>query len=336
MSYISILYSQIFAFMIKLTQQERKFMAKQKFKAFDIFYSTLNLYMKHVRAFFSYLTFPIIGQVAGMVITFVLNYHFIVNLDVIQQYLPLYNNPIAILVTAILLMIPGLILMLRAFWEYLVAYGAINSMADNMTKSGKLYDFEAHTLVINHRKFAFAGLWIIYSIFIFFSSCPLLWIASGLIFVFFALVFQVFTLEPEKNIFMCFHKSFILVKQKYFETLVVLLLVSTLTYFIIPEIIRLICSLTGVVTLFSTLIQNIVALHTQMYLDKFNELLTTLNQAPLSILDLSKIIVLAVIGWIVSAYLLPIRSLACYLMYKDLNKKYLAKFKKKSKLDVQM
>ena len=63
-------------------------MAKQKFKAFDTFYATLNLYLKHMRAFFSYLTFPIIGQVAGMVITFVLNYHFIVNLDVIQQHIP--------------------------------------------------------------------------------------------------------------------------------------------------------------------------------------------------------------------------------------------------------
>ena len=311
-------------------------MAKQKMKAFDTFYESISLYLKHIKAFFSYLTFPIIGQVAGMVITFVLNYHFIVNLDVIQQYVPLYNNPIAILTTAIILMLPGLILMLKAFWEYLVAYGALNSMADNMTKSGKLYDFEAHTLVINHRKFAFAGLWLLYSIFMFFSFNPILWIGGGLIFVFFALVFQVFTLEPEKNIIKCFVRSFILVKQKYFETLILLLLVSTLTYFIIPEIIRLICSLTGVVSMFANLIQNIVALHTQIYLDKFNELLATLNQSPLTIMDLSKIIVLAVIGWIVSAYLLPIRSLACYLQYKSLNKKYLAKFKKKSKIDVQV
>lgn len=305
-------------------------------KALETFYTSIALYMKHIKGFLAYMTFPIIGQVAGLVIIFVLNYHFIVNLDVIQQYLPIFNKPAVIITSVILLLLPGLGLMLKAFWDYLVAYGAINSMAENMIKSKKLYDIEAHTLVINHRKFAFAGLWLLYSIFMFLFINPILWILGGLIFVFFALVFQVFTLEPEKNVFMCFHKSFILVKQKYFETLLLLLLISTLTYFFIPEIIRLLCNLMGIVTLFANLIQNIVTLNLQVYINKFNELLLTLNQPALTVLDISKMIVLAFIGWIISSYLLPLRSLACYLWYKDLNKKYLAKFKKNKKIDVQV
>ncbi|MBR1907630.1 hypothetical protein IJ818_01690 [bacterium] len=312
-------------------------MAKNnKNKAFGTFYAAISLYTKHLKAFLAYMTFPIIGQVAGLVLIFVLNYHFIVNLDVIQQHFPVFNKPSVIIVSVIILLLPGLCLMLKAFWDYLVAYGAINSMAENMVKSHKLYDIEAHTLLINHRKFSFAALWLLYSIFLFLFVNPLLWILGGLIFVFFALVFQVFTLEPEKNIFLCFHKSFILVKQKYFETLLMLLLISTLTYFIIPELIRLLCSLTGIVTLFAHLIQNIVTLNLQVYIDKFNELLLAVNQPALTVLDISKLIVLAFIGWISSSYLLPLRSLACYLWYKDLNKKYLAKFKKNKKIDVQV
>lgn len=129
-------------------------------KALETFYTSIALYMKHIKGFLAYMTFPIIGQVAGLVIIFVLNYHFIVNLDVIQQYLPIFNKPAVIITSVILLLLPGLGLMLKAFWDYLVAYGAINSMAENMIKSKKLYDIEAHTLVINHRKFAFAGLWL--------------------------------------------------------------------------------------------------------------------------------------------------------------------------------
>ena len=312
-------------------------MAKsKKNRVLEIFYTAFSLYCKHLKEFLSYMTFPIIGQVAGIVVIFVLNYHFLVNLDLIQKYLPVFIKPAVIITSVIILLLPGLCIMLKAFWEYLVAYGAINSMAENMIKSKKIYDIEAHTLVISHRKFAFAGLWLLYSLFIFLFINPLLWILGGLVFVFFALVFQVFVLEPEKNIFMCFHKSFILVKQKYFETLLMLLLISCLTYFIIPELIRFLCSISGIVTIFANLIQNIVVLNLQIYIDKLNEILLTVNQPTLTVIDISKLIVLSFIGWIISSYLLPLRTLACYLWYKSLNKKYLAKFKKNKTIDVQV
>ncbi len=260
-------------------------------------------------------------------------------LPFLTEKVPFFNNPTVLITIFILITLPGLLLLLKAFWDYLVAYGAINSMAENMTKSGKLYDFNAHTLLINCRKFSFAFLWILFSLFIFTTINPIFWIAGSLVFVFFSLVFQVFTLEPEKNVFQCFKKSFELTKSKYFQTLLLLVLVGSLTYILIPEIIRILCGLTGIVTLFANLIQNIVALNLESFstqMNTFNSMLQAANLPPLSVLDVSKIIVLSTIGWMVIAFLLPIRSLACYLLYKKLNKAYLTKLKKNTKKDVQM
>ena len=62
--------------------------------------------------------------------------------------MPILNNFGLLVLFAILITLPGLAIFVKAFWEYLVAYGAVNSMVENMLKSGKVYDFDAHTELV--------------------------------------------------------------------------------------------------------------------------------------------------------------------------------------------
>ena len=78
----------------------------------------------------------------------------------------------------------------KSFWEYLVAYGAVNSMLENMLKSGKVYDFDAHTELIKRRTMPFVGLWFLFGFFSLISVIPFFWVPCGVLAVFFVLVFQ--------------------------------------------------------------------------------------------------------------------------------------------------
>lgn len=76
----------------------------------------------------------------------------------IEKFSALDNFNVLILLS-ILITLPGLAIFCKSFWEYLVAYGAVNSMYENMQKSGRVYDFDAHTELIKRRAIPFIGLW---------------------------------------------------------------------------------------------------------------------------------------------------------------------------------
>lgn len=308
-------------------------MKKSISKTYKIFLESIVLYFKHFKAFVCYMAFPIFGQLAGTLLIFTLCYHFSINLPMLMDKFEFFTNPVVILVCSILLCIPGLFLTVKAFWDYLVAYGSITSIADNMTKSGKVYDIEAHTLLINQRKFSYALLWIIYGLFMLVILNPFLLVVGGLAFVFFSLVFQVYTLEPEKNVFQCFKKSFILVKPKYVETMILLLFLWALTYMVLPIIGKLLFIALGGTGFFANLMQNV----TLLYLEAFKVSMPSIIQAcelmgiPMNPLDVSAMIVNSTIGWLIVSFLLPLRTVCCYLWYKKLDKAYMDKYKRLAK-----
>ncbi len=79
-------------------------------------------------------------------------------------------------------------------------------MLDNMLKSGKVYDFDAHTELIKRRSIPFIGLWFCL---VFFVTCCISFIlgSRSVIAVFCVLVFQVFTYEPELSPIGCVKKA---------------------------------------------------------------------------------------------------------------------------------
>ena len=204
-------------------------MAKKSKNALAIFLESIGLYFSNFSKFVRYMMFPVLGQLVGLILIFLCSYLYSTNIPVMIDKNPSLNNFNTLILIAILISVPGLIILMKALWEYLVAYGAINSMLENMLKSGKVYDFDAHTELIKRRSFSFVGLWLLVGIFSVLALCPLLWVPAGVMAVFFVLIFQAFTYDPELTPIGCVKKSMMLIKGHFASTFMLIVLIGALT-----------------------------------------------------------------------------------------------------------
>ena len=130
-------------------------MTKKSKTLLGIFTESIGLYFSNLKQFVKYMSFPIWGQIIGLSLVFLTTEIFINNISKLIDKFPALNEPKYIVILSIIITLPGILIYLKAFWEYLIAYGAINSMVDNMLKSGRVYDFEAHTQLIKRRSGSF-------------------------------------------------------------------------------------------------------------------------------------------------------------------------------------
>lgn len=282
-------------------------MAKKTKTIFGIFTESIGLYFSNFDKFIKYMTFPVLGQIAGLALIFGITYLYTANLPKLLAKYPNLDNLNTLIVLSVLITLPGLAIFMKAFWEYLVAYGAINSMYDNMQKSGRVYDFEAHTELIKRRSVSFVGLWLMLGIFTVIALLPPCWVLGGILAVYFVLVFQVFTYEPELKPAECFKKSLLLIKGHFASTFLLICLIGSVTYIFIPQIMG---------KLFDILLIN-----------KFvsNSLLPILNTLTppsginISMKEVSQIISQSLVLNIFVQYTLPMRSLLWAMWYKELN-----------------
>ncbi len=300
-------------------------MANENKTVFGTFTEALGIYLQHLPTFMKYMTFPVLGQFAGIILAFGLSLGFAFNATTsgVDQSM--------ILPLTLILTIPGLIIFIKAFWEYLVAYVAISSMAENTVKSGKIYDINAHKQVALKRLPDFIGLWLLFGVFTSIAMLPPMWGFGALIFVFLVLIFQVFTFEKLATPTECFKRSWALVKSDFWGTLGLLALVGVLTYWLIPKVFELILTAIQVMALLTMLIDPMLT----DTINTWNTTLTTLG-VPFVITSLmiTKMIVGTVISTLVICYTLPIRSIAWTLWYKKLNTAMIkANSKKKKKAD---
>lgn len=303
-------------------------MIKIKNDVFGIFTRSVNLYVSNFKSFMNYMAFPVFGQIIGLALIFILSSLLVSFTPAIMASL----NPMYIIGTivglSIVAALPGLIIFLKAFWEYLVAYGALNSMTENMIKSGRVYDFQAHTELIKRRSGSFVGLWLLCSLCTIVGILPPFWIIAGIAFVYFILIFQVFTFEPELSVIGCFKKSFQLIKNNFWRTFGLMLLVWLLTYLLIPYLFRFI---------FMTLkVFSFMAIHIEGWLMKLpmseiNTFLIQKNLTPLSVLDLGISLISGLVEYCVIAFTLPLRSVCWSLWYKNLNDNFVKQNKKSEK-----
>lgn len=291
-------------------------MAKKNKSVFGIFIESIGLYFSNFKQFVKYMTFPVLGQVLGLILVFVPVYFYIQQIPNLVEKYSTFNDFSTIVVVSILISIPGMIILLKSFWEYLIAYGAINSMLDNMLRSGKVYDFDAHTELIKRRAIPFIGLWALVGVFAIFAVIPFLWVPAGILAVYFALIFQVFTYEPEKSPIGCAKRSFELVKGNFASTFIMLMLVGLLTYIFIPKIIVIISEKLKIMEFLSTLI---VPMIPSAPVAGVNEFLAYYHVATFDINLLAMSFVSAIIAQIFIQYTLPIRSIACGIWYNKLN-----------------
>lgn len=291
-------------------------MTKKNESAFSIFTESIGLYFSNFGQFVKYMSFPVLGQIFGLGLVFYLTF-------VYSKYMPHFIDKYAtsdvfvpLILCAVLITLPGMIIFMKAFWEYLVAYGAVNSMLENMLKSGKVYDFSAHTELIKRRTVPFVGLWLLFGVFSIIAALPFFWVPAGVCVVFCVLIFQIFTYEPEQSPFGCVKRSFELVKGHFLPTFMLMAGIGVLTYIVIPQLGSLICEKIYLTNFIAGLLTPICR---EL---PFGELNSTLEMLGLPIIKTESVALFTVsvtITQILIQYTLPMRSILWGIWYRKLN-----------------
>ena len=148
-------------------------MAKEDKSVWLIFFEGIKIYCLNIHKFLLYMAFPVLGQLVGLFLIFGLTYWYTQNLQELTSKFQVLNDFSIMLLCIILSVIPGLLIWTKAFWDYLVSYGALNSMTDGYLNTGKVYDFKAHNSVVTKKTFSFIALWFLFSIFTLISVIPI-------------------------------------------------------------------------------------------------------------------------------------------------------------------
>lgn len=287
-------------------------MSKYKLKnsIFFILWEGIKIYFSNIDKFLLYMLFPVFGQVIGIALSFGLSLGFA---DKVVQKAD--SSAVALLMI-LLLAIPGLLIFAKAFWDYMVAYVALNSMTEGAVTTGKVYDLDSHNEVATQRGWKYIGFLIILSVLMSLGSSIFFIIPGFVLWIYFILVFQVFTFEPDLSITDIFKRSFLLVKGNWARTFILMAVLGFFSMYILTEGITVVfdyLNLTASASSIFNFISNLIPL------DLVNKILVHANQPIITNEMISKTIFVSVLGMIISGLTLPIRSICWSLWYKNLS-----------------
>ena len=288
-------------------------MTKQNKTPLGIFAESIGLYFSNFDKFVQYMSFPVLGQIAGLGLVLLITFFYTQNLPNLIEKYPALNNFNALILLSIIITLPGLAIFIKAFWDYLVAYSAINSMLDNMLKSGRVYDFDAHTELVKRRSVPFVGLWFLFGIFSILAICPLFWVVCGILAVYFVLVFQIFTFEPELSPAGCVKRSLNLIKGHFASTFMLMTFVGLLTYLFIPQIVIKLFDIGNINNFFANLIMPIVSQLPDLNLQIYG--LPEISKENIALFTIQTFV-----AQILIQYTLPLRSILWSMWYRELAK----------------
>ena len=154
-------------------------MTKRNKSFFEIFLQGVGLYFSNANKFLSYMMFPVFGQLFGLLLIYYSTLFYNKNLSVILVNYPVLNQPIYKTIILMGILVPALVLYVSALWKYWIAYGAVNSMCDNLLKSGRVYDFGAHNQLVTSNWVIFLSISFIYHFLAFIAINPIFWIIGA-------------------------------------------------------------------------------------------------------------------------------------------------------------
>lgn len=289
-------------------------MAKKNITIFEIFLQGLGLYFSNIDRFLLYMFFPVAGQLLGLVITVSLGYFFCNYNTLVFSSIPLFKNQTYASIAVIIALLPGVILWIKSFWDYLVAYSAVNSMTDNMLKSERVYDFPAHTMMVTRRFVQYFSLCVMFVSLMLLTAIPIFMVFGWILLVYYAFVFQIFIFEPELSPGECFKKSASYVSGNFKRTFLMIALIGMFTYLIVPQIVLTFLSTVKAVDwLRDVLVQYI----TVPSLDSVNMVLSAMGIAQLTPAQVAIFIIQLLIIVVVIQILLPLRVICMCLWYKN-------------------
>ena len=286
--------------------------------ALNVFTDGIKYYTKHFVSWAKYMAFPVFGQILGIAVIFIFAFLYILLIPGLSEKYTFFRSSLNIFAVSLLVTLPGLVILLKAFWEYLIAYGAINSITANMIKSGNIYDINAHKKLITNNAAQFILLWLIISILLIIAVIPVFWIPAIILFVYFVLVFQVFTFDDNPNAVNALKTSFNMIKGHFLSTFILAVLTGLVSCIILPKLFCYLISLIGIGKLFFGL---------------FNITGSAILVPALKMTaaDMYSLIESTTISSIITMFLLPMRSITWTLWYKKLLTGYKRELRKTNK-----
>ncbi len=280
-----------------------------------IIMAAIRIYGTNFLKFGSYMLFPVLGQVLGILLVFCLSGLFAAYLPDLQDKYPAFRDTTTVIISVIAITVPGLLIFMKAFWDYLVAYGALNSLTDGFLNTGRIYDYPAHNATITKRAIPYMGLWFLYAIFGLIAINPFFWIIGAVFFIYFILIFQVFSFEPGQSPAGCFRRSFELIKGNCIRTLLIMLVIGLFTHFIFVQGFSVIFDFTRVTQFFCTLFEETLVGY--IPIDQINNTILMVNPSfnLITPTKAAEFIVYQLVAFLVIGFTLPLRSVAWALWY---------------------
>ena len=287
-------------------------MSKYKLKnsIWFVLFEGLKIYFLNIDKFFLYMLFPVFGQIIGIALAMGLS------LSLMQTVVEKTDNALTALLYVILLAVPGLLIFAKAFWDYMVAYVALNSMTEGAVTTGKVYDFQSHNEVATRRTMSYVVFLLVICALSSVGSTIFFIVPGFIVWIYLILVYQIFTFEPDLNITDILKRSFLLVKGSWFRTLAILAILTFFSIFIITQ---------GVIVIFDFLnitnwICSILDEYTSMFpLELVNEILEYCNLQIITPTMISHLILTSALSFVVAGLTLPIRSICWTLWYMVLS-----------------
>lgn len=292
-------------------------MSKQRLKnnIIVVLYDSIKIFFSNIDKFFMFMLFPVLGQVFGIALSIGLAVLFA---DKVAQKATTVSEAFLYI---FLLTIPGILIFIKAFWDYMVAYVALNSMTEGALNTGRVYDFQSHREVATRRFGHFFMLLCAIAILSFFAifCCviPIFGLIPPLIlWIYFILVFQVFTFEQDLNVKECFAKSMNLIKGNWGRTFCLMLILAFFSIYIITMGVSVIFDCLNLTDIICSLFDFVGK---ALPLEFVNKVLRYISQPEITINTISKAIFISIISIIVSEFTLPIRSITYTLWYMNLS-----------------
>ncbi|MDD3013041.1 MAG: hypothetical protein PHC34_05000 [Candidatus Gastranaerophilales bacterium] len=325
---------------------------KAQMNIFKIIFNSIGIYLKNFIPLSKAMLFPVFGQIFGM--AWILFAAFYLSKNLTKSFTPeaFTNNILFIFLILIVAVLPGFIIYIKAFWEYMIAMVSLNSMISNIVKQGHLKDAQVHNRLVKVKSKEYIGLLLFVSliwlvglmlpVLIFFIKSPFVTVMFiglelialmilTIISIYLSISYQVFAFE-NLSVFNTVKRSWNLVEGNFWRTFFLGFIVLLLTSLFIPKIFLAIADKTLLTSIMVQPLQPFAVnlSDNPVYLSIISSGIMGQKLLPTAFsYEIIKYIVQASLGGIITAFILPLGS-ACYtLLYLDIVDR--KKFKSKKK-----
>ena len=273
----------------------------------------LKTYLNNLDIFMKYLAFPVLGTVLGIFILFGINYFFVTHLDQIENSNPIFSSPAVLFAVLILITVPAFVVIMKALFDYIVAFGALNSMCVN---SDRITDVYFHKETVKRRLAPYCVLIIVLGLIFSVLSFPLLLPLLIIALIFLSLAVQVYVLEEDSTPYEAIRKSIELVKSNFWLVFWVLIVITFISYVAVPYLICWAVGKTAILQFLANPVEKYISL---LPINEINSLLAASGvNYSFDVILISENIVLSAIATMVMMFMLPFRCACCVEVYKGL------------------